>query len=123
MLQMIDSPDDTIAIKVSEKITGNDLDRIWDRLDAIMAKHEKIHFFVETEALDGIELSGLPAYIARALPLLGKLTRFGRVAVVADQAWVRAGTRIESAILPFITYRTFVPEERDAALAWVFTGS
>ena len=41
------------------------------------------------------------------------------VAVVADQAWVRVGTRLESALLPFISYQTFLPEEREEALAWV----
>lgn len=44
---------------------------------------------------------------------------FGRVAVVADQAWVRIGTRLESALLPSISYHTYMPEERDQALAWV----
>jgi hypothetical protein len=57
--------------------------------------------------------------MTRAMPLFGKLDRFGRVAVVADQAWVRVGTRIESALLPNISYRTYMPEERDEALAWV----
>jgi len=55
----------------------------------------------------------------RAMPLLGKLDRFGRVAVVADQAWIRFGTRLESAILPNVSYRTYLPEERDEAFAWV----
>jgi hypothetical protein len=53
------------------------------------------------------------------LPLFGKLGRFGRVAVVADQAWIRAGTRPESALLPNISYRVYLPHERDEALAWV----
>ena len=56
---------------------------------------------------------------ARALPLFGKLKSFRRVAVVADQAWIRAGTRIESALLPFISYRVFEPAQRDEALEWV----
>jgi hypothetical protein len=85
----------------------------------VMATHDKVHIFVETKGIDGIEVSGLPGYVARALPLFGKLGRFGRVAVVADQAWVRCGTRIESAILPFISYRTFEPTQREDALAWV----
>lgn len=55
----------------------------------------------------------------RAMPLFGKLDRFGRVAVVADQAWIRAGTRLESALLPSIRYRVTMPDERDEALAWV----
>ena len=122
MMEMLDSPDDVIAVRISHKITGDALDAIMDRLDQVMARHDKVHVFVETEAIDGIELAGLPSYTARALPLFGKLGRFGRVAVVADQAWVRLGTRLESAMLPFISYRTFMPEERDEAFAWVVGG-
>ena len=118
MFTFIDSADDVIALTIEHKVTGADLDAIMDRLYAAMTAHEKAHVFVETRAIDGFELSGLGAYMARALPLLGKLNRFGRVAVVADQAWIRAMTRIESAILPFISYRAFEPAQRDEALAW-----
>jgi hypothetical protein len=119
MLELIDSPDDVIALRMSGKITGADLDAVMNRLDHIMASHDKVHVFVETHSIDGIEVSGLPSYMARALPLFGKLGHFGRVAVVADQGWIRAGTRMESAFLPNISYRVFMPEERAKALAWV----
>lgn len=119
MLEMIESADDVIALKVSRAITGADLDAVMDRLDRAMAAHGTVHVFVETQGIEGIELAGLPAYTARAMPLFGQLHRFGRVAVVADQAWIRAGSRIESAMLPAISYRVFEPQERDRALAWV----
>ncbi|HET6524739.1 STAS/SEC14 domain-containing protein [Sphingopyxis sp.] len=118
-MEMLDTADDVLAVRISHRITGDDLDRVMDRLDEAMARHEKVHVFVETQAIDGIELQGLGAYMARAMPLLGKLNRFGRVAVVADQAWIRAATRVESAILPFISYEVFEPQDRDRALAWV----
>jgi len=119
MIEHLDSVDDVLAIKVSHKITGADLDAAMDRLEALMERHEKVHVFVETNGIDGLELTSLPSYMARALPLMGKLNRFGRVAVVADQGWVRAGTRLESAMLPMISYRVYMPEERAEALAWV----
>lgn len=119
MIVILDSPDDTIAVKVSGKIIGGDLNRIMDRLDRIMASHDKVHVFVETESISGMELSAMADHMRRAFPLLGKLDRFGRVAVVADQAWIRAGTRLESALLPNVSYRTYMPDERDEALAWV----
>lgn len=119
MLEELDSVDDVLAVRVSHKITGADLDAIMDRLDALMASHAKVHVFVETRGIDGIELTSLPRYMARALPLFGKLDKFGRVAVVADQGWVRAGTRLESAMLPNIKYRVYEPDERAEALAWV----
>lgn len=119
MIEMIPSSGDVIALRVSGKITGNDLDAIMDRLDAVMASQDKVHLFVETQGIGGIELNGLPAYLNRAMELFGKLAMFGRVAVVADQAWVRAGTRLESALLPSIRYRVYTPNEREEALAWV----
>lgn len=122
MLEFIGSPEDVLALKISGSIKGADLDPIMDKLDAVMAVHDKVHVFVETQGISGLELASLPHYFSRALPLFGKLRSFGRVAVVADQAWVRVGTQIESAMLPFMSYRTYEPEERDEALAWVFTG-
>jgi hypothetical protein len=119
MLEELDSVGDILAIRVSHKITGADLDAIMDRLDALMANRDKVHIFVETHRIDGIELTSLPSYMSRALPLLGKLDKFGRVAVVADQGWVRAGSRLESAMLPNIKYRVYEPDERAEALAWV----
>ncbi|WP_338425991.1 STAS/SEC14 domain-containing protein [Sphingopyxis kveilinensis] len=119
MMQWIDSADDVIALKLGDKISGADLDAIMDRLDTAMARHDKVHVFVETCSIDAIELSGLGSYVVRALPLFGKLGRFGRVAVVADQAWIRAGTRLESALLPGISYRTFTPEKRNEVFDWV----
>ena len=119
MLEFIDSGADVLALRISNKIAGADLDSIMDRLDLALKANEKIHVFVETSGIDGIELTSLPAYMARAMPLFGKLSRFGRVAVVADQAWIRLGARLESMVLPFISYRTFTPDQRDEALAWV----
>lgn len=116
---MIETPDDVLAVRIAGKITGEDLRDIMDRLDVMMAVNSKVHVYAETSAIDGIEIAGLAAHIARATPLLGKLGHFGRVAVVADQAWIRILTRIESAILPHISYRVFEPGQRDEALAWV----
>ena len=123
MLEMIDSADDVLALAVSDRISCNELDAVMNRLDGAMSRHDKVHVFVETRSIDGIEVAGLGAYMKRALPLFGKLDRFGRVAVVADQAWIRALTKIESVILPHIDYRVFEPDARDEALAWVTGGA
>ena len=119
MFDLIEAPDDVLAVRVAGKITGDDLASIMESLEVMLAVNERVHIFAETRAIDGIEIAGLAAHIARATPLLRKLGHFGRVAVVADQAWIRALTRLESALLPRISYKVFEPRERDAALAWV----
>lgn len=118
MHEIIRSPDDTLAVKLTGTITGEDLETIMDRTDAIMAKHDKINVFCETQKIEGVQIAAMPHHMSRAFPLFGKLDRFGRVAVVADQAWMRAATRLESAMLPNVSYRVYEPEERDEALAW-----
>src|SRR6266571_2744927 len=47
MHEFIPSPDDVLALMISGTITGDDLEPIMDRVEAIMAKHDKIHMFVE----------------------------------------------------------------------------
>jgi hypothetical protein len=118
MHKFLNSPDDVLAVELHGTITGEDLDAIMDRTDAILANHDKIHVYCETNGVEGIQLSAMPHHMSRAFPLFGKLDRFGRVAVVADQGWMRVGSRLESAMLPNISYRVCKPDERDEALAW-----
>src|SRR5574338_600135 len=109
MLELLDSPGDVVALRMSHKITGSDLDTVMDRVDQVMSTHDKVHVFVETRSIDGIEIAAFPSHMKRAMPLFGKLDRFGRVAVVADQPWMRVGTRLESALLPNFSYRVYMP--------------
>lgn len=122
MLQFIESDDDVVALTIAERVTSADLDAVMDRLEPALQRHDQVHMFVETRAIDGIEVSGLGAHMARSMSMLGQLRSFGRVAVVADQAWVRGMTRLESALLPFVHYRVFLPDQREQALAWVLRG-
>jgi len=119
MLEFLETSPDVIALRIGGKIEGADLNAIMDRLEPMLAQAGKTHVFVETQAISGIAIDGLAHYSARAMPLFGKLGKFGRVAVVADQAWIRWAAKFESAVLPNVSYRTFTPDRADEALAWV----
>ena len=120
MLEFIKSPDDVLAVKLTGTITGKDLDTIIDRVEQRFAKPGKIHFYVETKGIEGLELSALPHHFSRSFPLFSKMDRFGRVSVVADQAWMRVLTRFESAMLPHVSYRVYEPDEHRQALDFAF---
>lgn len=122
MHEFIDSPGDVLAIRLSGTITSDDLDAIMDRLDAVMAEHRSIHVYSETHAITGLQISALPHYVSRATHLFGELGRFGRVAVVGDQSWVRASSRLKSALLPGIAFLVVGPERREEAVGWVYRG-
>jgi len=120
MLEFIKSPNDVLAVKLTGTITGKDLDAILDKAEDIISTPGKLNFYVETKGIEGLELSAMPHHFSRSFPLFNKLDRFGRVAVVADQAWIRVLTRFESALLPYVSYRVFEPEERKEALDFAY---
>ncbi len=72
MLEFIDGADDIVAddivaMTVSDRLTGADLTAMMDRIERAMADHDTIHVFVETRSLEGIQVSGLGAHVARAI--------------------------------------------------------
>lgn len=122
MLEFIDSEANVLALRIGGRIENSELNTIMDRLEPMLEGPDNVHIYVEVGELTGIALEGLPGYTARALPLFGKLKSFDRVAVVADQAWIRVGAQIESMLLPFVSYRTYELKDRNEALDWVRHG-
>ncbi len=110
---------DVLIVKTSGHLETAELDSVVDQVERALAERPKTHMLVEVAGFSGFDPAALPDYLPRALAMLGKLDRFGRIAVVADQQWVRAATRLESALIPGIRYEVFTPDERDQALAWV----
>ena len=119
MIEFIESSAEVIALKVSGKLMHDEVERLTTRLERSLAENEQTHIFVEIEDFSGIEASALKEYLPHAAAMLGKLRRFGRIAVVSDHAWIRWATKLESALLPHVSYETFTSDERHRALAWV----
>ena len=119
MLEYLKSADDVIAIKIGGKLSAAEFEALVERVEGGLEARDKTHMYMEVEDFSGFDLGAFAHYLPRGFAMLRKLDRFGRIAVVADQRWVRAWTRIESALLPGISYECFLPAERDQALAWV----
>jgi hypothetical protein len=118
-IEVLPSAPDVIALRVEGRIEHEALQRVIDRFEESLLQHEKTHVFVEAMRFSGLDFSHLLDYAKRAMPMLGRLHRFGRIAVVSDQAWLRAAARLESALLPNVAYEIFDSSERAQALAWV----
>ena len=119
MIELIKSNEDVIALKITGKLMREELQEITARVEKSLAERQKTHIFVEIEDFSGFDLTALPEYMPRAAAMLGQLDRFGRIAVVSDLRWIRWATKLESALLPHISYETFIADERHRALAWV----
>jgi hypothetical protein len=110
---------DVVRVAVSGRVAEGDIAPIVDRLEAELAHRPQTHFLVEVDGFAGLDAAACTAELRRAMRLLGRLDRFGRIAIVSGQRWIRWASRIESALLPGIGYEIFEPAERDRALAWV----
>jgi hypothetical protein len=119
MIEYIKSADDVIALKITGRLAREELEKATGLLEESLAAREKTHVYVEIEDYHGFDLAILPDYLPHAFAMMKQLDRFGRVAVVSDQRWIRWATRLESALLPHISYETFEGAERHRALAWV----
>ncbi|WP_068090428.1 SpoIIAA family protein [Novosphingobium rosa] len=113
-----DLPADVIALTIEGGLEKEDVDRAMGLLDAAFARGGKVHLFVEVRNFTGMPADAWLSDLRHGLRYLTKLHQFGRVAIVSDQSWVRAASRIESALLPFVTYHVYRPGQRDHALAW-----
>lgn len=122
MLEYLTSSEEVIAIRCSGKLGHEEMVGYVDRIETSIAARDKTHLYAEVIDFSGFELDRFAELIKRSGFWLRSLDRVGRVAIVADQAWIRWLAKAESAILPHVTYETFDSAERDRALAWVEGG-
>jgi hypothetical protein len=119
MLILFNTKKDVVAAKFKGRIERNDLARYVDRVEAALESQERVHLFVEIVGFDGVDWHDMEPFLGSWFRMLGKLKHFGRIALVSDTAWLRWAAKLESALLPYISYETFPPEDREIALAWV----
>ncbi|GHA09684.1 STAS/SEC14 domain-containing protein [Oceanisphaera arctica] len=60
----------------------------------------------------GVELSRLPE-------LFRMIRRFDKVAVIAEQGWVRTASKLEGALIPGLDIKAFEPAQESEAQAWL----
>ena len=119
MFDYLDSAPDVIAVRVEGRLSRDEILDLVARIERAFAGNEKTHLFVEVADFHGFDWTSLGEYLPHAWRMLGQREKFGRIAVVSDLAWIRWATRLESALIPGLSYETYRMEEREQALAWV----
>lgn len=118
MLTQLPGTDDLIALSIEGGLEKADVERAMALLDAAFERGGKVHLFVEVKGFTGMPLDAWLSDLGHGFRYLTRLKQFGRVAIVSDQNWIRATSRLESMLLPFVTYQVYTPEQRDHALSW-----
>ena len=119
MIDYLETAADVIALRISGRLSRDEIMGTSDRIERAFAANEKTHIFVEIADYHGFDWTALGEHLPHAWKLLRQREKFGRIAVVSDLAWIRWATRVESALIPGLSYETYRMDERDQALAWV----
>lgn len=119
MLDYLPSRDDVIAIRCGGRLSHDELDGYVDRLEASLAARDRTHLYAEIVDFSGFDTARFAELVKRSGFWFRSLDKVGRVAIVADQSWIRWVAKAESAVLPHVSYETFESAERERALAWV----
>ena len=119
MLRITPNGANRLDLEIDGKI---DADEMRAGLDALIEQSENFEngrmlyrigdFDIPTFGALGVEFSRLPA-------LFGLIRKFDRIAVLADQAWVRKAGEIEGALFPGLAIKSFELADDAAAEAWL----
>jgi len=109
-----DAASPLIEIQVSGHITDADLKAAMSRMGSDLELSGKTRIVEVIEHFTGIEPSAIWTDIKLGIPLANKVTR---VAVVADQAWIRAVTHL-GGLFTKAKIKVFEPGQLDDARRW-----
>lgn len=118
MINYIASPDDVLAVRIRDGLNPDELHELMKRLQDKIDSSPKTHVFVDIDRFRAEDWKAALEALPHSWGLF-RLDRYGRIAVVSDDRFVRTWSRVESAILPRIHYEIFHANEADRALEWV----
>ena len=118
MIEYLQSPEYLVALKLSESLTADDVEKAYAVVEKALAENERISFFAEIAPSASLTWEGAIKDLSKGINQLGKISRYYRAAVVTDKGWLGALARAEGLVFSSIDVRVFSPEERDKALAW-----
>jgi hypothetical protein len=104
-----------VEITAEGKITDAELKAAMARLREDLEHNGKTRILEVIRHFTGIEPQALWTDVRLGLPLAGKVSR---VAVVADQAWIRAATHL-GRFFTQAELKAFEPADLEAARAWI----
>jgi hypothetical protein len=111
-----------LAMNIAGRIDAKDVARAFDAI-AALPKGGPVHLLVTlADDIAPRWREALAEEWRRRAEVVALLHRAGRIAIVAPQAWIRVAAAIEGAVIPGLSYRTFHPEEAEAAREWVIAG-
>jgi hypothetical protein len=111
--------DHILGYRIDGRVEAPDVDRLVNAADRKLASHDKLCVYAEVQSLTGLTLEAIVRDLEATVRRLNWFTRFHKVAVVTDAAWLRTVARVEDVLFRGIQIRAFSLNEKEAALTWL----
>jgi len=118
MIEILESPKHLVALKISGKITADDIEKAYAATRGALKENERVSFFAEITEKLGFTPEGLIKDLTEGIRQIGSLSKYYRAAVVTDKGWLGTLARVEGLVFSSIDVRVFDPSDRDKAFAW-----
>lgn len=107
-------------IIVTQKLTQEDARKFVSFAEGL-EDSAKSNLLFDLANIDGLDFSAVWQEMSNLGVVVRMLGKLDRIAIVADKPWLRTAARIESAMLPGVTYEVFSSDKAGQARDWVLS--
>jgi hypothetical protein len=111
-------PDHVVFYIAPARLTREDIRSIVHEIDAKLALHEKIGVVTDVTRLESITPGAMLEDLKSELQYLGKWNRFPKLALVADEGFLKSLATTIAGWLPSVELRVFPPDQMAEAVAF-----
>ena len=112
-----------VRLTIGGKIDEAEMKAGLEEFLAIVEAADKTDFLYTIEDFEFPALQAIAVEFGYLPRLFSSLPKIGKVAVVADQAWLRKAADIEGMLIPGLTIETFPADGEDDAKAWLMAAA
>lgn len=119
MFDLKEDPQGFVRLSIGGEIDHQEMRAGLEAFLACLKDDQKTDFLYTIEKFDFPGIAALGVEFGYLPLLIQSISKIGKVAVVADQAWLRTAADIEGWLIPGLTIETFEPQETEKAIAWL----
>ncbi len=118
MFEQLSAPDHVIAMRLSGKLTGDDVSQYKTLFDQKLEKHERVGVCADLTGFADMTLDAIIKDAKVELELATHLNQIARVAFVSDKEWPQAVIQLLSGLFPTLSMKAFTPDRLAEAIQW-----
>ena len=118
MIELIEAPDNVVAMTASGTLDAADYDRIIAEVEARLSRHPRIGVVAEMTSFKGLTMEALWKDLKYNAKRIGDWDRFPRCALVTDELWLKSMAAFWDPLIPGVDMKVFKPGETAQAISW-----